>query len=296
MKMPKSIRLQAWCFLLVSLFVLGGAVFAQESESASDLGASVKGDNGQETVVSQDKSAKTAAQLAEEKMKEDCVQLVRLASGDAKADILEKYWDRLTHQTDGTIATPSTLSTATLILEKFGITPLDGSDRGFSPDAEIRGGKWEDRSIQALYDLLGALPESFRTCTKRVEICTSFDNPKTKNPTSILGYYDLSNQDMVIKSGTPQKVQSYAIHEMTHAFQRFNPQIGLDWLSTFWPEGRQATPSVSLYGNTNGMEDMAESVREYWDNGAHMAADHPERYAFVRDRIMGGVEFIRQAQ
>ena len=70
------------------------------------------------------------------------------------------------------------------------------------------------------------------------------------------------------------------------------------WTAQFWPgfvEGGSSVPktlSVSSYGNSHPREDMAESAREYFEHGASMKQKDPERYAFIKDKVMGGKEYL----
>jgi hypothetical protein len=77
---------------------------------------------------------------------------------------------------------------------------------------------------------------------------------------------------------------STIVHEMTHNFQG-NQAVMNQWRSQI--RGR----SVSSYGNTNSLEDMAESVSHYYLYPAQMKQTHASRYNFIKDKIMGGKEF-----
>jgi Mlc titration factor MtfA (ptsG expression regulator) len=88
------------------------------------------------------------------------------------------------------------------------------------------------------------------------------------------------------------------VHEMAHCFHFAQSGVFSKWQSQFWGgrngysgSGSQVSSSVSSYGNSNSMEDFAESVRAYYMSGASMKRTHPDRYEFVKKYVMAGVEY-----
>jgi hypothetical protein len=105
-----------------------------------------------------------------------------------------------------------------------------------------------------------------------------------------LGLYDFDTSRLFLTTNDSDFAGT-TVHEMTHAFQNKNLAIERQWETQFWNGNSPKSSSVSDYGNTNASEDMAESVREYWQNGAAMKSSQPERYQFVKQFVMGGKEY-----
>jgi hypothetical protein len=83
---------------------------------------------------------------------------------------------------------------------------------------------------------------------------------------------------------------------MTHTFQNTYPQIAQRWYNTF-----DHRTSPTGYGATQPAEDMAESVRVYWQggriqNGRFVSNGGTtmdlERYEFIKNYIMDGEEYL----
>lgn len=50
--------------------------------------------------------------------------------------------------------------------------------------------------------------------------------------------------------------------------------------------------AVSQYGQKNKIEDYAETFRAYRYNGAELLRHCPEKYAFMRDHVFNGIEYV----
>jgi len=165
------------------------------------------------------------------------------------------------------------------VYSKYGINLADGD-----------GAKWTDGQAKAAKEALATLPTAFVQCTKQV----NRDTGSSSDLSGVLGYVQLGIPTVHLlnlacsDAGTFKRV---LVHEMAHCWQAKNWALTKQFQSTFWPNGRQGSRSVSAYGNTQPIEDMAESVREYWCNGASMKASNPQRYAWVKNNVMGGKEF-----
>ncbi len=87
---------------------------------------------------------------------------------------------------------------------------------------------------------------------------------------------------------TPQQTfQGTLVHEMTHTFQDANPDLEKQWAKTFWENGKPKSRSPSAYGNSIPIEDMAESIRAYWQKGEWMKAKQVHlRIPFPRKSIV----------
>jgi hypothetical protein len=127
---------------------------------------------------------------------------------------------------------------------------------------------------------------SFRNCT------TKFIRENDAKMPGALGWCDMrGNVYLADCSCTGRSFKGPFVHEMTHNFQAGNPAVVNAWNTQFWSTGTAVPSSVSGYGNSNAAEDMSESVRTYWQIGPQMKTTHPDRYKFIKDNIMGGIEF-----
>ncbi|MBF0544252.1 MAG: hypothetical protein HQM08_07460 [Candidatus Riflebacteria bacterium] len=164
------------------------------------------------------------------------------------------------------------------ISSKYGINALDGD-----------GSKWTEAQLTIADKVFASLPNAFVKCTKTVQRDAVFMSP------NVLGYVKMGIPTVhLLNSSVSYDFQGTLVHEMTHCFQASNSQIATAWQNKFWPSGQMAgpkPPSVSSYGNTQPLEDMAESVRVYWNSGATMKAQQPDRYNFIKNNVMSGREF-----
>jgi hypothetical protein len=164
--------------------------------------------------------------------------------------------------------------------QQFGITAKDGD-----------GAVWSEAQLKAANAVLAKLPPHFRSFTKTITRDRMYRNA------NVLGYVRMGIPEVHLtnsacKEGT---FQGTLVHEMVHTFQAENPTITRSWEKTFWPLGKFVGPiprSVSSYGNTQPLEDMAESVRMYYQSGARMKQEQPKRYEFIKTHVMSGREFL----
>jgi len=176
-------------------------------------------------------------------------------------------------------ATTGTSSVAGLKAEmkaKYGIAATDGD-----------GAVWSQRQLEEANKVLATLPEGFRSSTKSIQRDAAYMSP------GVLGYVRMGipTVHMLNSSCYDRTFQGTLVHEMTHTFQANNMHLVNSWKSQFWSGGRPNPPSVSGYGNTQAVEDFAESVRTYWQSGAAMKKSQPARYEFIRKHVMGGTEY-----
>ncbi|MBI3039791.1 hypothetical protein HYY75_12230 [bacterium] len=162
---------------------------------------------------------------------------------------------------------------------KFGITASDGD-----------GAEWSQRQLEEANKVLATLPESFRSSTKTIQRDAIYRSP------GVLGYVRMGIPTVhLLNSSTRQGTfQGTLVHEMTHTWQAEHMNVTNQWERTFWPQGKfggARPPSVSQYGNSQPLEDMAESVRQYWQAGSQMRRTHPDRYEFIKKYVMQGKEF-----
>ncbi|MBF0407057.1 MAG: hypothetical protein HQM10_06875 [Candidatus Riflebacteria bacterium] len=138
--------------------------------------------------------------------------------------------------------------------------------------------------------LISKLPPSFTSCTS--EIRRDEVGIKSKKAA---GWVDMDSPPPVIhltdigaNSGCLDEI---FIHEMTHCFQMKHRDITQKWKDKFWGWFSPNTPSVTDYGNSAVVEDMAESVKKYWSDGPWLQSNFPDRYEFIKTYIMNGKEF-----
>jgi len=161
---------------------------------------------------------------------------------------------------------------------KYGIEAVDGS-----------GATWSEGQLKAALEVLQKLPPEFYGATKRIQRDASYNG----NP-NVMGWVQMGDPTVHLTNSACTDVTAFSgvlVHEMTHTFQAANPGVRAQWEAQFWPNGQQKSSSVSSYGNSQAVEDMAESVRFYFQNGAQMKSQYPDRYEFIRKNVMNGVEF-----
>ncbi|MBF0501082.1 MAG: hypothetical protein HQM09_13165 [Candidatus Riflebacteria bacterium] len=157
---------------------------------------------------------------------------------------------------------------------KYGIEAVDGSS------------KWTQSQKDEANRILGTLPDSFRSCTKT--ITRESDNAQP----GALGWSDTrGNVWLADCSCDGRSFQGPFVHEMTHNFQGSHPDVMAAWKTQFWASGSPNPSSVSSYGNSSPAEDMAESVRNYWQVCPQLKQKDPARYEFIKKNIMNGVEY-----
>ena len=194
--------------------------------------------------------------------------------------------------TGGELTTTSTVGssglTAADIKSKYG---LDITDAAYERDQWgdiFTAGSWKADEIDTLDSVLSTLPSEFISCTGGIARNTKvlFGGNDER-----VGYYDDIKNVVHIEDLPTSEFKRTVLHEMCHAFQNKNSAIQDEWTAQFWSNGKPKTTSVTDYGNTNEAEDMAESVAEYWCNGPALKAQDPERYEFVKSKILGGKEY-----
>lgn len=157
------------------------------------------------------------------------------------------------------------------IKEKFGVT--------------ITGSPTEQK-LKYAYETLAILPDSFRKRTTQIQ----YHNVGG----GIAGYVYIPQTTVHLNLGASRR--GTLVHEMAHTWQGGNQALTNQWAreingrSNAFNSGR-VSGSVSPYGNTNPLEDMAESVMHYVFYPDKMKQTHKSRYEFVKKHIMSGVEY-----
>jgi len=177
----------------------------------------------------------------------------------------------------------------------YDMTTVEGLTGAIQKDFKISveagsGGKWTAEELKGVYGLLKQMPPEFRKYTTTIV--------RDKESERAEGFVNPIMPWKVHLCGTSYYVKETLAHEMTHSYQFNNLKLTNDWNREFFGSriaylakmGKPKTASVSEYGDTNSLEDMAESVREYYENPENMKKTQPGRYEFVKNRIMKGVE------
>ena len=154
--------------------------------------------------------------------------------------------------------------------------------------------RWTQPQLLSLYSTLYSLPKTFsKYLTQLVREKIGFSN------VNILGYMYWSQPFKAIICDSAFNYKAFGetlVHEMGHLFSANKQGLESKWQALFYHRdsvGRSLynTAPPTSYGCTNIKEDMAESVKYYWLNGAGMKAKCPDRYEFVRQYIMDGYEY-----
>ncbi|MBF0408665.1 MAG: hypothetical protein HQM10_15055 [Candidatus Riflebacteria bacterium] len=165
------------------------------------------------------------------------------------------------------------------IRAKFGIDCKDGD-----------GAAWTEKQLLAAEKVYETLPNIFLRCTKTAQRDSVFMSP------NVLGYVKMGIPTVhLMNSCVREKTfEATLVHEMVHCFQSSNMHVANAWQKQFWPNGQAGGPvssSVSSYGNSQPLEDMAESVRSFWQDGKSMKSRYPDRYDFIKNYVMSGREY-----
>jgi hypothetical protein len=180
--------------------------------------------------------------------------------------------------------------------QKADLTSVDGVKNAIEKEFAIKvttggKGKWTLEEIRGVYETLQKMPPDFRKHTKVIQRDAESERAE--------GYVTSYVPWKIHLCGTPYYIKETLVHEMTHCYQFANLHTTNDWNRQFFGSrigylsraGKAKTSSVTEYGDTNSLEDSAESVREYFENPKIMKEKYPDRYEFVKTRIMSGVEF-----
>lgn len=172
------------------------------------------------------------------------------------------------------VTPPAAGTVNSTMVSQFGISMLNSS------------AAWTADQAAAAYKVLASLPQGFRSCTKYIK--------RVGGNGGILGYVYLGDPTVHLCSSAvrPGTFQGTLVHEMVHCYQARNNNVLQAFRSKFWPGNRMSGRSVSSYGCTQSIEDMAECGRAYWAKGALMKRYYPARYEFMKQNVFSGQEFI----
>ncbi|MBU1105744.1 MAG: hypothetical protein KKB51_03665 [Candidatus Riflebacteria bacterium] len=178
----------------------------------------------------------------------------------------------------------TTAAGAADIKANYGITLINGKQWENSWFT-LTPSSWTSQHTTALAAALSAMPEGFRKCTTGIAMQNSIT---AKDDGS--GYGGLGGDPIMIAAskigpGGYTNMAALISHEMAHQFQAKNPNVARGWAREFWPNGKQTRSSVTDYGNTDFMEDMAESVSWYFTNPDGLKYKDLARYEFIRSFI-----------
>ena len=182
---------------------------------------------------------------------------------------------------DSTVDTNDAMSLVRALKDKFNITVETGT------------AQWSLSQLQQTYQTLSKLPPSFIAETKMIQRIAT-----TNLGANVGGYVSSDASRVYVTDHGTRTMPFVLVHEMGHCFHFAKPAIFAQWQSQFWGgrngysgTGTQVSKSVSSYGDSNSMEDFAESVRAYYMSGPSMKRSHPDRYEFIKNNVMAGVEY-----
>lgn len=180
------------------------------------------------------------------------------------------------------------ISTIKSIVRDHKIALADSHDRQqnspYHQFFNISAGASEPEDMILIQEALAKLPANFKGFTRNVYLASHvFD----ENGIDRGGVIDWETGNLYISTFWPV-TERILVHEMTHAFQAWNPEIMNAWENKFWKDGAPIVSSPTDYGNFHPTEDMAESVAEYWVNEEQLKKTHPLRHQFIQDNIMSG--------
>ncbi|MFZ2958079.1 MAG: hypothetical protein WA705_14420 [Candidatus Ozemobacteraceae bacterium] len=221
-----------------------------------------------------------------------------------------------TNTTTGTQTSTSTgtaTTTADLMSEikrKYGITVSDGKMSSGHLNGGIWGtGTWALEELTTLKEILEILPASFTCHTESLTRYSTFYEPSYDPVAAHEGFagsgsvhiylsdYAFDYNQTEVKHDGPDGKDTI-IGEMGIGFYKSLTWMGdptyypikNDWENTFWPNRKQKSPSVPDGNRRSGKDaewDMVESIVFYVLHASSMKANFPDRYEFIRTRIMG---------
>ena len=167
------------------------------------------------------------------------------------------------------------------VVSKHGIT-FSGVDKN-----------WTKNEIGACYNLFENIDGFFVKHTKGVKRQSMYRSP------GVLGYVRMPTPVVYLLDSTCRsrsQLQNTLSHEMAHTFQCTERTLSDQWsrqfhgISSSW-DRRRVSGAPTSYGNTNTLEDMAESVRLYIFNPTNLKGGWSTRYNFIKANMMKGSEY-----
>jgi len=179
-----------------------------------------------------------------------------------------------------------------LIKSVFGVDLVGGDETAADPAQR----SWTQMMVFDVYRTLYSLTNQFRVYMTRI-----LREPIGLNNPNVAGYvwsnrpHEVTMCDAAAKYGVFREV---LVHEMAHSFTFNNMNVYTAWVQNFWtPDGKSLkTPSVTAYGCTNPHEDIAESVKVFWQSGDALKQKDPARYEFVKKYFFNGREYSTSAR
>ncbi len=180
------------------------------------------------------------------------------------------------------------------IHDRLGVTIAASGTKTLPTGTVVYGSEFSLPEIMSLQKILSDLPASFRAGTSYIQrsskLLDKYGNERTTTAGLFLTAYD-SGIYINSPAYTENEGRDTIVHEMTHAWADTNQALRDQYKNTFWPNGTAKSPSPTTYGNTNFSEDLAESVAMYYIQPQVMRTRYADRYAFIKQYVMGGKEF-----
>lgn len=103
--------------------------------------------------------------------------------------------------------------------------------------------------------------------------------------------YPLWRQDGAVKHGSNSYYKQYTLfHELGH-----NAGDRLDTKGAWSKVHKEAGCAVSIYGQTNKVEDFAETFVAYRYSAASLKAACPSKYNYMKEKVYSGVEYSEES-
>lgn len=182
------------------------------------------------------------------------------------------------------VGTESSLAEAAAVKAKYGITLLNGKQWKNEWESALPA-NWTSQQTAELAAVLAKMPAGFRKCTSGFSLQQNITDNENGSDIGGIGGDPIILSAKTLAEGGPAALAELAAHEMTHQFQAKNPDVARLWAGKFWPNGKQVSSSITDYGNTNSLEDMAECVSKFFSDPVALQKHDPARYEFVKNNI-----------
>ncbi|MBF0410312.1 MAG: hypothetical protein HQM10_23400 [Candidatus Riflebacteria bacterium] len=150
--------------------------------------------------------------------------------------------------------------------------------------------RWAPDDLAFLYGLIDSLPPYFTRMPDSIKLSkeTDYSSQMMTSVTMFVGF--VTNMDLTVKTDTLQRnketLRYIYIHEFAHCLWFDHKNIQSLWERAFWPGGKAEPPSITDYGNSNIMEDFAESIAVYVASPTELLKKNHERYDFIERHVV----------
>lgn len=190
-----------------------------------------------------------------------------------------------------------------ILRERYGITvppPAVSTEEATPGTAEKRYSAFENRDLMVILSVFEMFPAVFHQLPQLTYIVRRVDTEGTGRSTAVIGGERIEFADTIFSRPYSYETRRVIAHEKTHFLWAyvFTPQLKADWTAlsgwyrdagseSGWSTTEDPSAFVSDYAyQVNPNEDMAESVAYYLVHPERLRSRCPEKYEFIRDRIM----------